>query len=267
MENINHDELIGIMRRAAEAVMQVYHSDGDRGIEIKEDYSPVTLADKRSAHIIHDELEKSYPQIPIICEEFPFPDYSVRKKWKRYWLIDPLDGTKEFINKNGEFCILLALIEEGKPVLGLLHIPVQKSTYIAQKGKGAYRIGPDGIPESLPLSSSPKDDTIRIMMSRSHQSREEREFTEALQEKHRVEHISHGSAIKMAKIAEGSCDIYPKSASIFEWDTAAGQLLVEESGGAMLHWESKLPLSYGSSSMRVAPFYALSPKAIEKLQF
>jgi 3'(2'), 5'-bisphosphate nucleotidase len=240
---------------AGEAIIQVYNSPFS--VEYKEDNSPLTLADKLSHEIISSGLKK-YSTYPVLSEEMAETPYEERKNWKTFWLVDPLDGTKEFIKRNGEFTVNIALIEGTKAVMGFIYLPVNKVLYYAIKGKGAYRVahlpskkGEEIIKaaEKLPLAKTAKQD-FTIVASRSHNSPETEAFINEQKGKHgAVSIVSAGSSIKFCLVAEGTADAYPRYAPTMEWDSAAGQAIVEEAGKKVTLSDGKTPLAYNKQSL------------------
>lgn len=220
-------EAILLARQAGEAVMAVY---GRSEIEVKskEDDSPLTEADLASHRIIVAGLGKIVPEFPVLSEESAEIPYEERRSWKSYWLVDPLDGTKEFVGRTGEFTVNIALIEDGFPVLGVVYAPAIGRLYHAEKGCGAFletdekttRIGVSGY-------SAGK---VRVVASRSHRGEKLDAFLEKLGD---FESVSMGSSLKFCLVAEGSADLYPRLGPTMEWDTAAAQCVVEESGGSV----------------------------------
>ena len=241
--------LLDLLESAGKLIMEYYNSKAFE-IESKADDSPVTTADKASNDLIIDGLTKLYPDIPIISEETTQIPYDIRKNWEYCWMLDPLDGTKEFIKRNGEFSINLALIHNHKPVEGYIHFPVQDWTYWAQKGKGAWKtdhldIGGCDTVETQNFASLPRTSHIRIMISRSHAGQREHDFISQVKKLgYVVETLPHGSAMKHCLIAEGKGDIYPKFGICSEWDTAPGQIILEESGGKITQTDTGEALLY-----------------------
>jgi 3'(2'), 5'-bisphosphate nucleotidase len=264
---------------AGKAILQVYHSDFK--VEVKVDKSPLTLADKRSHEIIINRLSKF--DIPILSEEGKNVPYAVRKKWDTYGLIDPLDGTKEFVKKNGEFTVNIALIRRRKPLGGVVFVPDKGTLYFALNELGSFKAhssdlvealdaefvasltGPtfseenghlDGMLDKiigrskrLPMVSAP-DRPFTIIGSRSHPSPELEEFVEVKRREYReVKLISAGSSLKFCLVAEGGADIYPRTGPTMEWDTAAGQAIVENAGGRVLDYNTDDPLMYNKEKL------------------
>lgn len=244
---------------AGKAALEIYEQDFD--VEEKADHSPLTLADRRSHDIIVSGL-KGFG-IPILSEEGRDIAYEERRMWPTLWIVDPLDGTKEFIKKNGEFTINIALVEQGRPVLGTIFVPVIDRLYFAAKGVGAYRIDRGDMPKNweedvdklLNASSRLPVETDRsrpftIMGSRSHATPELSAFVEEKRRQYdRVEFISAGSSLKFCQVAEGFADIYPRLGPTMEWDTAAGQAIAEQSGAEVLMHETGQPLAYNKQNL------------------
>ena len=221
------DDVIKISQKAGEAILTYYENE----IEVKEkqDHSPLTKADLAAHRVIVDELQKLTPDIPILSEEGGIPEYHDRKKWKKYWLVDPLDGTKEFIKKNGEFTVNIALIENNEPVLGVVHIPAKKNTYTGSADRRSFRIEPDGKKEVIYSEQADLAKPLRIVCSRSHGSSD---LDQVLAGKGLKvgEKVPAGSSLKFCLVAEGSADIYPRLGPTMEWDTAAGDAVYRYSG-------------------------------------
>ena len=276
MDTIQYDKLILTTilaaKRAGEAILEVY--DSDFAVEQKDDKSPLTLADKRSHEIIENVLEQTVTAnnstVPILSEEGKEIPYDERIKWEYFWLVDPLDGTKEFIKRNGEFTVNIALIHKHKPVLGIIYIPVKDVFYFAAINFGAYKLENSSIltedlsieelidkSQKLPLNSNDKT-TLTVIGSRSHTSEEFTEFVKQLNQKHEnVEFISSGSSLKLCLVAEGKADVYPRFGPTMEWDTAAGQAIVEQAKGTVMETETNEPLSYNKSNL-LNPFFIVS---------
>ncbi|MBT6047154.1 MAG: 3'(2'),5'-bisphosphate nucleotidase CysQ, partial [Candidatus Scalindua sp.] len=238
------------------------------------DKSPLTLADKRSNEIIENVLEQTVTvnnsTVPILSEEGKEISYEDRKKWEYFWLVDPLDGTKEFVKRNGEFTVNIALIHKHKPVLGIIYIPVKDVFYFAAINFGTYKLEGSEIltndlsiedlldkSQKLPLDNNNKT-SFTVIGSRSHTSEEFSEFVKRLNEKYKnVEFISSGSSLKLCLVAEGKADVYPRFGSTMEWDTAAGQAIVEQAKGTVIDTQTNEPLSYNKSNL-LNPFFIVS---------
>jgi 3'(2'), 5'-bisphosphate nucleotidase len=230
---------VALAKEAGDAILEVYATDFD--VQAKDDESPLTQADMASHRVIDKGLKALTPDIPIISEESGLPPFEERREWRTYWLIDPLDGTKEFVNRNGEFTVNIALIDGNRPVLGVVHVPVSGKTYTGCDGVGAGVRESDGSSRSIvvaPKSAAP----IRVVGSRSHRGASLDAFLETLGE---VEMLPMGSSLKFCVVAEGGADIYPRLGLTSEWDTAAAQAVVEQAGGAVLELDGK-PLAYNA---------------------
>lgn len=232
---------------AAKAVYEIYKS-GNFNVKLKNDQSPLTKADKEAHRIIKDTLKKA--PFPILSEEGKNTVYETRKNWENYWLIDPLDGTKEFIRKNGDFTINIALMHKNKPVLGVVKSPVYQKTYYAIKGQGTYLEEKDKT-RKIQCSSPSPGGRIRIVASRVHLNEQTRSFIEQFKN---PEVIIMGSSLKFMLIAEGKADIYPRMALCMEWDTAASQIILEEAGGKVLEWKNNRSLEYNKPDL-ANPFF------------
>ncbi|WP_247648417.1 3'(2'),5'-bisphosphate nucleotidase CysQ [Pseudodesulfovibrio sp. zrk46] len=229
--------------------MPIYTSDFE--VEWKEDESPLTAADKASHEYIVEKLEKRFPHIPVLSEESVSIPWEERRKWKEYWLIDPLDGTKEFIKKNGEFTVNIALIRQNVSALGVVYSPEYDVCWFAAEGKGAFR--QEGVDRAVRIKSSCPDnlDALAIVGSRSHQSEAVSAFLEFLTN---PELLPMGSSLKICAVAEGKADIYPRLGLTSEWDTAAAHCVVTESGGYLLD-EHGVPLIYNSKESLLNPHF------------
>ena len=218
------EKLIKISKNAGDAIMDIYESEFD--VNFKSDQSPLTKADILSNKIICESLKKITPDVPILSEESSNIPYPERSKWNQYWLIDPLDGTKEFIKKNGEFTVNIALIENNNPVFGLIHIPIKNETYWGTEKSGAFFIDKNSHQISIKTSSK-SSDTIRIAVSRSHH---DKKLDDLLREIKSYKLISVGSSLKFCLIAHGKADCYFRMGPTSEWDTAAGHAIVKSAG-------------------------------------
>lgn len=242
-------KIINIAKEAGDAILEIYEKDFE--VYTKQDESPLTEADQAANKIILDQLLASYPEIPYISEEVKQQDYSERKDWEYCWLIDPLDGTKEFIKKNGEFTVNIALIHKGIPVLGVVHVPVENKTYYAQEGKGAFVIEKNGAPQEIQNRQHYKDlDDIVVVASRSHLSQEVVDFVDTLKaEGKNVTFLSSGSSLKFCLVAEGKAHVYPRLAPTMEWDTAAAHAICLEAGKNVLVYETRQPMQYNREDL------------------
>jgi len=244
-----------LLRRAGDAIMDVYSGKHFDEMQ-KSDLSPVTRADLLSSRIINQGLLKLFPSIPVIDEENPVPDYEVRKNMQRFFLLDPLDGTREFIKRNGEFCINLALLENNLPVVSWIFDPSGNRGWSCIQGRGLREFG-----NNHPIHFRHNNEelkTLRLITSRSHPSKRSNDFLEKLRSRYKVEVLQMGSALKQVDVALGNSGIYARGSGCSEWDTAAGHLMVEETGGLVLHWNLETTLTYNKKSVINPPFIMLS---------
>lgn len=234
---------------AGNAILTVYATDFD--VESKSDESPLTQADLASHNVIVAGLKTLTPDIPIISEEDGLPGFDVRGQWNRYWLIDPLDGTKEFVNRNGEFTVNIALIDAGRPIFGVVHVPVQEKTYIGCEGRGS-ELREHGATNAISIASS-SNAPVRIVGSRSHRGSSLDAFLEKLGD---YDMVAMGSSLKFCTVAEGNADIYPRLGPTSEWDTAAAQAVVEQAGGQVLELDGS-PLGYNQKADILNPWFVV----------
>ncbi len=242
------DPVVALAQEAGRAILEVYSSDFE--VQSKEDDSPLTQADLASHHCIVRGLEALTPGVPIISEESGLPEYEVRSQWDRYWLIDPLDGTKEFVNRNDEFTVNIALIVDQKSVFGVVYVPVQDKTYLGCEGYGAELRQADGSVESIAISATSAQ-PVRVIGSRSHRGASLDAYLENLGE---CDMISMGSSLKFCVIAEGDADLYPRLGLTSEWDTAAAQAVVEQAGGQVVTLDGK-PMKYNTKADILNPYF------------
>lgn len=230
-------------QKAAAEILRIYES-GDFSIEAKADDSPLTLADKAAHLAIVAELENT--NLPILSEEGRDIPYEERKGWDYFWMIDPLDGTKEFIKRNGEFTVNIALIHKGEPILGVVQVPVQNKLYYASLNQGAY-LEEAGKSQKLKTNSQkPTAKGLKVVASRSHLNDETRTYMYTLNE---PEIVSMGSSLKLIAVAEGTADLYPRFAPTMEWDTAAAQAIVTEAEGYVLVKNSESAVQYNKHDL------------------
>ncbi|RLA42030.1 MAG: 3'(2'),5'-bisphosphate nucleotidase [Gammaproteobacteria bacterium] len=259
------DEVVALCRRAGEAILEVY-ARSDLGVEVKADESPLTAADLAAHHILADGLEGLLEGVPVLSEEAAAPPFSERSQWQRYWIIDPLDGTKEFIKRSGEFTVNVALVDNHVPVLGVVHVPVSGVTYTGLSGAGAYKIEGDqpGQPIAVRTMSGRggADKPVTVVASRSHGAGAVDDLLRALaKDLGQTDTCNMGSSLKLCLVAEGSADIYPRLAPTMEWDTAAAQAVVEAAGGQVLNFDLEL-LRYNEKDALLNPyFYVLGDTA------
>lgn len=234
------NEIIEIAVQAGSEIMEIYNKDFS--IEYKDDKSPLTEADKHSNEVIVAGLKKLDRQYPILSEETKAAEYAERKEWSHFWLVDPIDGTKEFIKKNGEFTVNIALVEDGAPVMGVVYAPALDTLYYGMKDFGAYRKTGDKLEQMPVIKNNPAESkVIRVVASRSHLNEETANFIDAVAKQYsdcEVEKVSKGSSLKLCMVAEGSADIYPRVAPTMEWDTGAAQGVVEAAGKGTYKFET-----------------------------
>ena len=223
LDKINTKDIIAIAKEAGDAIMQIYSQDFE--VEYKQDSSPLTLADKKANDIIENRLNQLSVNLPILSEEGKEIPYEERKHWEYFWLVDPLDGTKEFVKKNGEFTVNIALIHKNTPVLGVVYAPALDICYWAKQGEGAFKDG-----QRLPLKTESQRETYKIVASRSHMSDETQAFIDDIDTDKEKELILIGSSLKICLVAEGEADIYPRLGPTMEWDTGAAHAIVNETG-------------------------------------
>jgi 3'(2'), 5'-bisphosphate nucleotidase len=253
------DKLIELAVKAAvegaKQILEVYDHEFD--VEFKQDNSPLTLADKLAHEAISEVLKED--GLPILSEEGKSIPYETRKAWESFWVVDPLDGTKEFVKRNGEFTVNIALVEQGVPTLGVILVPVTGKLYFAEKTLGAFvaelnelkftsladiQAGP------LPQLQNNKDGSYKVVCSRSHMSPETEAYIESIRPQHpELDFVSIGSSLKLCLVAEGRADLYPRFGPTMEWDTAAGQAIVEISGGYVNRVDDGTPMRYNKEDL------------------
>ncbi len=239
------EEVVKIAQKAGDAIMEIYGKD-DFQVESKGDESPLTIADKTGNDIICAGLEALDIQFPIVSEENKLLSYDVRKDYVSSWLVDPLDGTKEFIKRNGEFTVNIALIHKGEPVLGVVYAPVLEEMYYAWKDGGSY-LEKEG--ETRKLQAPPfnlTDVGLGVVASRSHLNEATEAFVNALNE---PVIVPKGSSLKFLILARGGAHVYPRLAPTMEWDTGAAHVVLSEAGGAVINHETKKPLDYNKENL------------------
>ncbi len=262
MKNEKLKDLLEVAIRAGvEAgyeVCEVYNKDFD--VEFKDDKSPLTLADKNANKVIESYLDET--GFPVLSEEGRDIPYEERKKWDYFWMVDPLDGTKEFVKRNGEFTVNIAFIQNGTPLLGVVVAPVLKDLYFASEQTGAvkvenismvedYNVNLDELLKSgskIPVDNG--DDIFRVVGSKSHMTKETEDFIKEFEKEHKnIEIISKGSSLKICMVAEGYADIYPRFAPTMEWDTAAGHAIVKYAGGKVINRETGTSVVYNKENL------------------
>jgi 3'(2'), 5'-bisphosphate nucleotidase len=280
MINSHHiKELSALLSEASAAVMEIYES-GSYSISQKADNSPLTRADLASNAIIAKGLSQITPGIPVISEETLHLPYEERRHFKEVWILDPIDGTREFVNRNGEFCISLALIKEGSPVAGFIMAPVTGELWYALKGQGAWYVNGDkavrlpiartdtersaGICSDNDTGAGGGNDRIKITISRSHHNEREKEWIDSIVDRFGAATVIQGSALKFCRLAEGASSVYPKFGSINEWDVAAGDIILRESGGEIREVRGGEMPMYNKPDLKQPHFIAYA-RGIRKL--
>ncbi len=257
MKEINLEKLIEIAQEAGDAILDVYNSE-DFGVETKSDNSPLTKADKASNEIIEKRLKEDYPKIPILSEEGKEIAFDERKNWEYFWLVDPLDGTKEFIKRNGEFTVNIALIENQKPIAGVIYVPVTKEFYYGDVENGSYKIEADETNVKINVSGKSASDKLNVVQSRSHSGEEENKFYSQFNIHKK---LSKGSSLKICMVADGTADIYYRSGPTWEWDTAAGHAILLGAGGSFVN-KDKSELVYNKEVIKNFGFIAIGFKGL-----
>lgn len=255
----NYADVIQLAQDTGEAIMAIYNRSEYTIVE-KQDHSPLTEADLAANEVLQSGL-KQIIDIPIVSEENHVPDLEERNHWDSYWLIDPLDGTKEFIDRNGEFTINIALIEQGEPVFGLIHVPVSNECYYGGDGKAFKKVRNEPafpIKPVNPNSQIRENNSIRLLASRRHALAQLDELQSRLTEKLcPVNRTDVGSALKLAYLASGQGDLYPRFGNVCEWDIAAGHAILKAVGGDILSMQYE-SISYGKGQSMIVPgFYAV----------
>jgi 3'(2'), 5'-bisphosphate nucleotidase len=240
--------VIALAREAGRATMAYYDGAADAVIREKDDRSPVTLADEAAHAILADGLRRIDPATPVVSEEAAAADFEARRGWRRFWLVDPLDGTKEFIKRRAEFTVNVALIEDGEPVFGVVLAPALDLLYWAVKGGGAWREESEGGPTRIYSSEPAPGSPLTVVESLSHPSAELEEYLKTIPVAHRVK---AGSSLKFCWVAEGKADVYPRLGPTMEWDVAAGDCVFRQSGR---NGERPSPLRYNKPDLRNSSF-------------
>jgi 3'(2'), 5'-bisphosphate nucleotidase len=253
-------EVQRIAREAGNAILHIYEQ-ADVQVDMKTDNSPLTQADLASHQYIVGSLQALTPDIPVLSEESQEVAVSTRQSWERFWLVDPLDGTREFLQRNGEFTVNIALIHGHRPVLGVVHVPVLALTYWAAEGHGAFKGTPEetrGLHANTALSQP-----LRIVASRSHSGPATEAFLASLGRDYALEVVSKGSSLKLCMVAEGSADLYPRLGPTMEWDTAAAQCIVAQAGGQVTTLDNT-PLQYNKANL-LNPFFMVASPSTQSL--
>ena len=256
------EQVIALIEKTGDALREIYKKQ-DLSIEMKPDATPLTEADKLSNEMLSQGLKAIFPEIPVISEESNLPDFYTRRKWKYVWLVDPLDGTKEFIYKNGRFCINIALIDENKPVFGMIYNIQDNEILWAFKDEDCY-IRKDGVNRLLqPVTGS--STKLKVAVSRFNITEAEFEYFDHLQSKgYTLELVPLGASSKQCEVAKGTIDIYPKFGRCYEWDSAAGQVIVETAGGLVVNPENYSSPEYNKKESMVNPPFIMFNERIKE---
>ncbi|MDJ0750862.1 MAG: 3'(2'),5'-bisphosphate nucleotidase CysQ [Woeseiaceae bacterium] len=242
------EPIVALAEDAGRAILEVYSTDFE--VQSKDDASPLTQADLASHRWIDAGLRSLTPDIPVISEESGLADFEERSGWQLYWIVDPLDGTKEFVNRNDEFTVNIALVQDGAAILGVVHVPVYGRTYVGCQGIGAQRRDGDGDPVSINVATA-SGTPPRIVGSRSHRGESLDAFLTAIGNH---EMVPMGSSLKFCVVAEGNADLYPRLGPTSEWDTAAAQAVVEQAGGSVVTLDGK-PMKYNTKADILNPHF------------
>lgn len=258
MNKVLLEQVIEICSRAGQAILEVYHSSTELEVATKADDSPVTAADLGAHNILAPALAQLIEGVPVLSEEQEIPSFDERSQWQRYWIVDPLDGTKEFIRRTGEFTVNVALIENGEPVLGVVHVPVLDITYAGCKRSGAFKRTESGETEIHVRPLKPRleaGEAVELVASRSHGAGAVDQLVERIEARlGAVVCKNMGSSLKLCLVAEGAADLYPRLAPTCEWDTAAAQAVVEAAGGIVVDDQFRL-LRYNRKDSLLNPFF------------
>ncbi len=245
-----------IASSAGKEILSVYEDRRPIDVTVKADNSPLTEADRRAHNVIVEQLAALPEKYPILSEESDAVSFQQRSSWETYWLVDPLDGTKEFIGRNGEFTVNIALVENGIARAGVVHVPVSGDSFIGELGQGAWKLAGDEPPQPLlPTSLDPKSQQLRIVASRNHRGPDVDRIIMALeQDLEAVEVVSMGSSLKFCLLAEGKADVYPRLAPTSEWDTAAAHAVLRAAGGDVVTTQF-VPLRYNQKAELLNPHF------------
>ncbi len=253
---INIEDIVNLSHDAGKLILNIYQSN-NFDEQLKSDNSPLTKADLASHNLIVNRLRELTPNIPILSEESINIAWQERKSWQEYWLIDPLDGTKEFIKKNGEFTVNIALIRDNAPVLGVVYAPVLNTTWVGEINKSAIKITPKGRAGIRSIKHQ-ANEAWNVVGSRSHQSDEFRSYVDKLEGEINI--LSMGSSIKLCLVAEGAAHVYPRLGLTSEWDTAAAHAVVNSAGGKVVDINTGQELRYNTKESLLNPFFVVSSK-------
>jgi 3'(2'), 5'-bisphosphate nucleotidase len=247
------DAVARLAREAGGAILEVYQ--GEFEVQLKADATPVTEADLHAQALLVRGLRALTPDVPVLSEEQAEVPYEVRRSWPRFWLIDPLDGTREFVNRTGEFSVNVALVERGRPAFGVVYGPIDDVAYAGAPGHGAWRRDRDGAWSPIRVAA-PQGRALRVLTSRSHAGGRTRAWLETLAGDWDVAVAQRGSAIKACLVADGSAHLYARLGPTSEWDTAASQAILEAAGGVLRRVADGAPLAYNKPDLRNPEFYA-----------
>ena len=245
-------QVIEISEKAGEKILS-YYEQVDPEVTRKDDESPLTQADLAAHDWILEQLKSIDPETPVISEESELPDYETRKHWSKFWLVDPLDGTKEFLKKNGEFTVNIALIDQGVPVLGVIHAPALSITYFADQENGSFKKENQKEPERIFANQKSSHDSLLVISSRSHASTD---LEEKLKDYTVEDRVSIGSSLKFCLLAEGKADLYPRLGPTMEWDVAAGDCIYRN---AAKSGENPSPFQYNKKDLKNEGFFVGTP--------
>ena len=258
MDNLSIPKILNpaieLAKQAGQAILEIYQQ-AEVETTYKDDKSPLTAADLASHNVLVAGLSQLTPDIPILSEESKAIAVEERQNWQRFWLLDPLDGTKEFIKRNGEFTVNIALIESGIPTLGIVHAPVLDTTYWGITGQGAFKQVANNEPNAIGVELHKTGD-LKLVASRSHANAETVDFIEKLKADFSVDTLSIGSSLKLCLVAEGKAHIYPRFGPTMEWDTAAAQCVVEQAKGTVSTLQGE-PLSYNKDNL-LNPYFVVN---------
>ncbi len=243
---------------ASSAILEIYADPKRFETEQKDDKSPLTAADLAANKILVARLQEMSPEIPVLSEESRQAPWHDRKHWEQCWVVDPLDGTKEFLKRNDEFTVNVALVREHRPVLGVVYAPALQTWYFAARHEGAWRQVGSGVMDRIHVADPPGDRAWKVVGSRSHSTPEVDTFVEKLGD---AEMVAMGSSLKLCLVADGQADVYPRLGPTSEWDTCAAQAVVEEAGGQVLNAETGEPLTYNARESLLNPHFIACSQA------
>ena len=246
------DRVKSAVAEAGAEILEIYSNPDRFETEHKEDHSPLTAADLAANRILVARLQELTPGIPILSEESKQAPWHDRKHWERCWVVDPLDGTKEFLKRNDEFTVNVALVRDHQPILGVVYAPALQKWYYAARHEGAWRQEGSGVMDRIQVAEKPAGRPWKVVGSRSHNTAEVDAFVAALGE---AELVSMGSSLKLCLVADGTADVYPRLGPTSEWDTCAAQAIVEQAGGQVLNAETGEPLRYNARESVLNPHF------------